>query len=54
MKDSKYDVGVVRIDDLNGNLRGLIINYACHGTVLPSSSNSITADYIGYVKIPIY
>jgi len=49
LKDSKYKIGVVRIDDLDGIMRGLIINYACHGTVLPSDNNYITADYIGYI-----
>ncbi|MHA1269932.1 MAG: neutral/alkaline non-lysosomal ceramidase N-terminal domain-containing protein [Candidatus Helarchaeota archaeon] len=50
LKDAKYQIGVIRIDDMNGNLRGLIINYACHGTVLPSSNNLITADYIGQIN----
>lgn len=50
LKDSKYKIGVIRIDELNGNMRGLIINYACHGTVLPSDNRKITADYIGYIN----
>ena len=50
LKDSRFQVGVIRIDDLNGNMRGIIINYACHGTVLSSENNEITADYIGYIN----
>lgn len=49
-KDSRYKVGVIRIDDLNGELKGLIINYACHGTVLPSDNRKFSADYIGYIN----
>jgi hypothetical protein len=49
-KDSRYKVGVIRIDDLKGELKGLIINYACHGTVLPSDNRKFSADYIGYIN----
>lgn len=32
-----------------GQTIGIIVNYACHGTVLPFKNTLITADYIGYV-----
>ncbi|NVM52207.1 MAG: hypothetical protein HWN66_00800 [Candidatus Helarchaeota archaeon] len=49
LRDSKYDVGVIRFDDLQGNIIGFIINYACHGTVLPSDNTLYTAEYPGYL-----
>ncbi|MGV9173105.1 MAG: hypothetical protein ACOC35_11120, partial [Promethearchaeia archaeon] len=35
--------------DTRGDLLGLILNYACHGTVLPRENTLITADYVGYL-----
>ena len=49
MKNSKFDVGVIQFDDLQGNKRGFIINYACHGTVLPYANTLYTAEYPGYI-----
>lgn len=49
LKNSKFDIGVIRFDDLNGNILGIIINYACHGTVLPSNNTLLTAEYPGYI-----
>ncbi len=49
LKNSKFDVGVIRFDDLQGNPRGFIVNYACHGTVLPYANTLYTAEYPGYI-----
>ncbi|MHA1358568.1 MAG: hypothetical protein ACTSRC_10660 [Candidatus Helarchaeota archaeon] len=49
LKDSKYEVKIIQFSTLIGELIGLIINYACHGTVLPSDNTLYTAEYPGYL-----
>ncbi len=49
LKDSKYNVSVIKFTDKVDNLIGLIINYACHATVLPSDNLLYSADYPGYI-----
>jgi len=46
---AKYPITVLKVENGNGELHGLILNYACHGTVLPYQNTLITADYIGYI-----
>lgn len=50
---SQYPVTVIKVisdeNENEGNLYGIIINYACHGTVLPYQNTLITADYVGYM-----
>ena len=41
-------VGVIRVDDATGQVRAVIINYACHGVVLGPDNRMISADYPGY------
>jgi hypothetical protein len=40
-------VGVIRIEDMNGNPRILIMNYACHPDVVWNNFE-VSADYVGY------
>ncbi|GHT47009.1 hypothetical protein FACS189440_06340 [Bacteroidia bacterium] len=40
-------VGVIRIDDANGNPRILIMNYACHPDVIWNNFE-VSGDYVGY------
>jgi hypothetical protein len=40
-------VGVIRIDDTNGNPRILIMNYACHPDVVWNNFE-VSGDYVGY------
>jgi len=46
---ANYPLTVIKLIKENGELLGLILNYACHGTVLPYQNTLITADYVGYV-----
>ncbi len=50
---ARYPVTVIKVvsDEQKdkGQIYGVIVNYACHGTVLPYKNTLITADYIGYV-----
>jgi hypothetical protein len=41
-------VAVIRVDDQNGNLKGVLINYTCHPTILGSNNLFVTAGYPGY------
>lgn len=40
-------VGVIRIDDEAGRVRGILVNYACHAVVLGPDNREISADYPG-------
>lgn len=44
-----YDTNVymIKVEDLSGNLIGLLVNHACMPTVLDSSNYLYSADYIG-------
>ncbi len=50
---AKYPITIIKVisdaQETQGEIIGLIINYACHGTVLPFQNTLITADYICYV-----
>lgn len=41
---------VGRISDLQGNLRGTLVNYACHPTTLAAENKAISPDYIGAMR----
>jgi hypothetical protein len=41
------EVGVIRVDDLKGNVMAILINYACHPTVLDHKNLLFSADYPG-------
>jgi neutral ceramidase len=43
-------VPVLRIDSPEGDLRGVLFGYACHGTTLPSDSLIVSPDYPGYAR----
>lgn len=46
------EVGIIRIDNTQGNSVATLINYACHpvigGDSMPSMQNPVSADYVGY------
>jgi len=50
---AKYPITVIKVisneQEDKDHLFGIILNYACHGTVLPRQNTLITADYVGYV-----
>jgi hypothetical protein len=43
-------VGVLRFDDLSGNLLGVVMNFGLHAVVLGGDNLLISADYVGYVR----
>lgn len=42
-------LSVLQVRDLRGALMGVIVNYACHCTVLDASNQLVSADYPGYL-----
>ena len=42
------EVGVIRVDNAGGEPRAVLMNFACHPTVLGSSNYLYSADYPGY------
>jgi len=43
------EVGVIRIDDENGDPMAVLVNYSCHAVVLGPDNLFISADYPGYL-----
>lgn len=40
---------VIRTEDIYGQTKGIIFDYACHCTILDASNYLVTADYPGYI-----
>ncbi|MHA1147685.1 MAG: neutral/alkaline non-lysosomal ceramidase N-terminal domain-containing protein [Promethearchaeota archaeon] len=53
-ESANYPISVIKVlhdePSKKGQLLGLVINYACHGTVLPRENTLITADYVNYIN----
>jgi len=47
-KPVDQEVGVIRVEDVEGNLMAVLINYTCHAVVLGPDNLFISADYPGY------
>jgi len=43
-------VAVLRIDDANGHLRGVVFGCACHAVTLGNTSNRLSGDYPGFAR----
>jgi hypothetical protein len=43
-------VPVLRIDDLNGQLRGIVFGCACHAVTLGGTSNQLSGDFPSYAR----
>ncbi len=41
---------VGRISDAQGNIRGTLVNYACHPTTLAADNTAISPDYVGAMR----
>ena len=44
------DLGVIRVEDVDGRLLVLLLNYACHPTVLHADNRAASADFPGAVR----
>ncbi len=49
-KDIDPELGIIRVDDIDGNPMVLLTNYACHGVVLGPKNLFISADYPGAMQ----
>ena len=45
LKPVDEEVGIIRVDGADGNLRAVFINYSCHPTVLGSNNLLVTGDF---------
>jgi hypothetical protein len=45
-----HEVSVVKFDSLDGEPAAMLVNYACHGTVMGPANRLITPDYAGPMK----
>ena len=43
------NVGIMRIDKMDGQPKGVFVNYACHGTSLGARNNLITPEWNGFM-----
>lgn len=50
LEDIDMELGVIKVEDLDGNLVALLTNYACHGVVLGPKNLLISADYPGAMQ----
>ncbi|MGH7201744.1 MAG: neutral/alkaline non-lysosomal ceramidase N-terminal domain-containing protein, partial [Planctomycetaceae bacterium] len=46
-----HSVPVLKITDLDGKLRGIVFNYACHCTTLTGAHNRVNGDWAGYAAM---
>jgi neutral ceramidase len=52
-KASDRDLAVMRFDDLQGKPLAVLVNFAAHPTMLPSSTLKFSADYVGALKAAV-
>lgn len=45
-----HDLPVLQLQGLDGKIRGLLVNYACHCTTLSDTPNQICGDWAGYAQ----
>ena len=45
-----HEVGILRVDRLDGSPLAVVVNYACHPVVLGNISNVISADWVGAMR----
>ena len=45
-----HDLPVLRVRDVNGDLRAALVNYACHCTTLGGAYNRICGDWAGFAQ----
>jgi hypothetical protein len=48
-----HSLPVLRVTDLDGKLRGVVANYACHCTTTEGNFNAIHGDWAGYAQTAI-
>jgi len=44
------EIGVIRVDDMDGKLRGLLVNFACHPVCLHGYKALLSADFPGAMR----
>ena len=41
-----HEVHILRMDDMNGNIKSIFVNWPCHGTVMGPENNYLTGDWL--------
>jgi hypothetical protein len=52
-KPSDRELAVLRLDDLQGKPLAVLVNFAAHPTMIPSSTLKFSADYVGALKATV-
>ncbi|WP_406696884.1 neutral/alkaline non-lysosomal ceramidase N-terminal domain-containing protein [Singulisphaera sp. Ch08] len=45
-----HSLPVLRVTDLDGKIRAILVNYACHCTTLDPNDNKVAGDWAGYAQ----
>jgi hypothetical protein len=45
-----HDLPILKVTDLHGAIRAIVVSYACHGTTLDMGDNLVSGDWIGYAQ----
>jgi hypothetical protein len=45
-----HDLPILKVTDLHGVIRAIVVSYACHGTTLLLHDNLVSGDWIGYAQ----
>lgn len=48
-----HDVPVIKVEDLQGNVKGILMGYACHNTTVQGDNYLVNGDYAGFAQIAL-
>ncbi|CAM4115449.1 hypothetical protein EWU23_03455 [Cytophagaceae bacterium 50C-KIRBA] len=48
-----HDVPVIKAEDAHGNVKGILMGYACHNTTVQGDNYLVNGDYAGFAQIDI-
>lgn len=48
-----HDVPVIKVEDLKGQVKGILVGYACHNTTVQGDNYLVNGDYAGFAQIEI-
>lgn len=48
-----HDVPVIKVEDLKGNVKGILMGYACHNTTVQGDNYLVNGDYAGFAQIDL-
>lgn len=48
-----HDVPVIKVEDMQGNVKGILMGYACHNTTVQGDNYLVNGDYAGFAQIDL-